>query len=421
MLPISDDIVLLLRLLLALAIGLLIGLERGWRAREAADEMRIAGWRSFALLGLLGGLSALLEMQGIGWATSLLLFCITLLLAIAYGFDILLDQHWSITNSLAALITFILGALAMGPYAKQAVAATVMVTIMLALREKMHGMLRRLTPADLHTTLRFSLIALVILPWLPDRNFGPFGVLNPFRLWAMVVLICGLSFAGYIAMRLFGQSRGILVTAAAGGLVSSTAVTLALARIGRDDGAKPNLLAAGIVVACTTMPMRMIILLTVLNKPVLLASGLCLASASITLLICAVVLFRRASASSSTSDIIQNPLNLPGASLVTGAIAILMIMSRAIEANLGDHALIPLGAITGAFDVDAMLVSMATLPAAKVPLNIVRDAILAGAFTNSMMKASIAIALAPMKIARPAAVSILLSVLSSGSVWFLLK
>ncbi len=417
--PPATDIQLLLRLLLALAIGLLIGLERGWRARESADETRIAGWRSFAVLGLLGGLSVLLDADMSGWVMALLLLCVTLLLTIAYGLDIALDRHWSITNSLAALITFVLGALAMGPYAMQAVAATVLVTILLALREQMHGVLRRITPEDLHTTLRFLLITLVILPWLPDRGFGPFGVLNPYRLWAMVVLISGLSFMGYIAMRLLGQSRGVLVTAAAGGLVSSTAVTLALAQMGRTQAATPQVLATGIVLACALMPMRMLVLLAILDRPLLMASGLCLAVVAITMAASAILLLQRSSGSTSLAYVSNNPLDLRGAALVTAGIAVMMIVSRAIEENLDDRALVALGAITGAFDVDAMLVSMTTLPDVKVPLAITRDAILAGALANSLMKAAIALVVAPSKIARPVVVALLLSATSGGGVWFL--
>jgi uncharacterized membrane protein (DUF4010 family) len=415
----TNDIQLLLRLLLALAFGLLIGLERGWRARQAADETRIAGWRSFALLGILGGLSALLDTNLFGWVTVSLLLGVTLLLAIAYGLDIALDRHWSITSSLAALTTFALGALAMGPYAMQAVAATVVVTTILALREQMHGILRHITPEDLHTTLRFLLIALVILPWLPNRSFGPFDVLNPFQLWAMVVLISGLSFIGYFAMRLLGQSRGIMITAATGGLVSSTAITLALARMGRTQSATPQFLAAGILLACALMPVRMLVLLAVLDRPLLRATGLCLTVAAIILTVSAMALLQRSSGSTSVAYVSKNPLDLRGAALVTAGIAMMMMISHAIAANLDDRALVALGALTGAFDVDAMLVSMAALPQAKVPLAITRDAILAGALANSLMKASIALVVAPHKIAQPVILALLLSVVSGTGVWLL--
>jgi uncharacterized membrane protein (DUF4010 family) len=410
------DVALLLRLLLALAIGLLIGLERGWRARAAIDETRVAGWRSFTLLGVLGGVSTLLAPP---WTLLLIVALVAIFFAIAYALDIIFDRHWSITTGLAAILTVLLGALAMGRYGMHAVATTVIVAILLAARDQMHGVLRQITPEDLQSTLRFLLIALVILPWLPNRGFGPYGVFNPFELWSVVVLVSGLSFIGYIAMRLLGKSRGIFLTAAAGGLVSSTAVTLALSRLARAQTADTRLLSAGIILACTIMPLRMMVLLAVLDRPLLAASWPMLAAAALTLLLAALVQWRRSTHEKSPDYVSKNPLDIGGAIIMTVGIALIMLLARVIEAQMGKEMLVPLGALTGMVDVDAMLVAITALPDAHAPLVIARQAILAGALANSLMKAAVALVIAPLSLSRPVVFALILSILV-GATGFLL-
>ena len=213
---------------LSLAIGLLIGLERGWRQRALAEGSRIAGLRTFGLFGLLGGLAGILGQEAQPLVAAALVAGAVVVSVGSHLRTTNGNGNISITNTIAALLTVALGVLATvhpGP----ALAAAALVTFVLAARQQLHGWVRGLTEADVLAVARFAIIAGAILPLLPDARYGPYGAFNPRELWLVVVVVCGISFAAYAANRRFGATRGTLATAAIGGLYSSTAVTAALA------------------------------------------------------------------------------------------------------------------------------------------------------------------------------------------------
>lgn len=216
------------KLLLALAIGLLIGIERGWRGRSQADGQRVAGLRTFGLLGLLGGISGLLA-TGPGMPAALL-FLAGGIGALLLGYARMAASHGtlSITGTVVGLITMGLGVLAASGQEIVAVALAATVSLLLVMRSALHGWIKDLTETEILAIARFTLIALVILPLLPDQSYGPYDAWNPRQIWFVVVLVSGFSLAGYVAAKRLGATRGLLATAAAGAMVSSTAVTAAL-------------------------------------------------------------------------------------------------------------------------------------------------------------------------------------------------
>ncbi|MEO6378935.1 MAG: DUF4010 domain-containing protein, partial [Caulobacteraceae bacterium] len=224
----------------ALAIGFLVGVERGWRARDIAEGGRTAGIRTYALAGLLGGLAGLLGQALGGWAFAAL--CVPF--ATAFILFKLREQaeenDHSVTAIVAALLVFALGAYATIGDWQVATGAAVVVTGLLAFKGVLHSWLKSLTWPELRSALILLAMSLVALPLLPDRRFGPYGSVNPHELWLLTIALAGVSFMAYAAIRIFGQSRGVMVASAAGALVSSTAVTLYLARL--EKGA-PNTLA----------------------------------------------------------------------------------------------------------------------------------------------------------------------------------
>ena len=210
-----------LQLAIALVIGLIIGMERGWESRESPAGLRIAGIRSFGLIGLLGGLSALLAAQ-FGVSVLVIAFLgLALIIAVSYGVTAQNTQDFGITTELALLITFVLGALAGKGLASEAVAVAVVMTVLLGFKQELHQSLRHLDRRELIATLQLLLIAAVVLPLLPDRDLGPWSALNPRAIGLLVVLIAGISYVGYFAMRLLGARVGLLATAVLGALSNS--------------------------------------------------------------------------------------------------------------------------------------------------------------------------------------------------------
>lgn len=181
---------------IALAIGLLIGMERGWKSRGLEEGQRIAGIRTFGLIGLAGGTSALLARE-LGWpVVAAGLISTAGLMIVAYGLKRQEGEDMGITTNVAAVLAFLLGALAVEGDHSLAAAAAVVTALLLGFKPVLHHWLQRLQPEELYATLKLLLISVVLLPILPDRGFGPWEALNPYRIWLMVVMITGISFAG---------------------------------------------------------------------------------------------------------------------------------------------------------------------------------------------------------------------------------
>ncbi|WP_049313499.1 MgtC/SapB family protein, partial [Pseudomonas aeruginosa] len=198
---------------LALASGLLIGLERGWQQRERPEGHRVAGVRTFALIGLLGGLGGLLAQR---WGAGMLIALLVLVgVYLVVGYLVTAHMHavMGLTTSVAALATFAIGALATsGAWHVSAVAAVVVLAL-LRFKQLLHAGVGKLSEAEISSGTQLLLISVVVLPVLPDRGFGPYEALNPYRLWWAVVLLAVLSFAGFVLMRSLGRKRGLVFTA----------------------------------------------------------------------------------------------------------------------------------------------------------------------------------------------------------------
>jgi uncharacterized membrane protein YhiD involved in acid resistance len=269
MIAMSDEYQLFIRLAVALAIGLLIGVERGWQERGAPEGSRVAGVRTYTLLGLLGGVSGLLAEQLGGLCLGLIFVGLAGVLTAAHVVDRRQHKDVGITSLVASLITFVLGAMAaLGELAASASAAVV-TTLLLGYKPLIHQWVSALERKDLSAGLTLLLISVVLLPLLPNQGYGPWQALNPYEIWWMVVLIASISFAGYYAIKLMGKRRGTLFTGLFGGLASSTALTLHFSRLARDGSDMTLMLAAGILVACGTMFPRMLLVATLINPALL--------------------------------------------------------------------------------------------------------------------------------------------------------
>lgn len=355
----NADIESLYFLLVALAIGLMIGIERGWQERESMDGQRVAGVRTYGLIGLLGGVFGILATQfgplvfGLGFVA----------VAGVIGMVFLAKQsqsgEWGITSLVAAMLVFVLAALATTGSALQAAATAVVTVLLLSYKPQLHGLISRLQVEELRAGIKLLLISVVMLPLLPDQGYGPWQALNPYRLWMMVVVIATISFVGYFAIKIGGARRGILFTGLFGGLASSTAVTLHLSRLGRQSPDLASVASSGILIACGTMFLRMLIVVAILapsQLPALWPPVILMA------VITYLPLLRYEKGSGvtllGTSSTLQNPLEIKTALTFGAILTAVMLLSVVLRQTYGDAGLMTLAAVSGIADVDAIMLSM---------------------------------------------------------------
>lgn len=385
---------LFLRLGLALAIGLLVGIERGWKRREAPEGSRIAGIRTFGLIGLLGGLWALLGRElgnillGVAFAT------LALLMIVAYVRDVRVDRDVGITSVVAALVTFALGALAVQGYMAVAAAGAVVTTTLLSVKPVLHRWLLNVEALPLLAGLKLLLISVVVLPVLPNQGYGPWQALNPYIIWWMVVLIASISFAGYLAIKTVGAHRGILLTGLFGGMVSSTATTINLARLIKGTRLRA-ILAAGIVVAAATMFPRMLLEVAVVNVALVPKFILPLGLMTLTAAAGAIWLARRKQSTTVDSELpLRNPMELLPALGFGLLLAAIMLLAEAFRAWLGDTGIYVLAGISGIADVDAITLSLARMARDSLADEVVVRATVLAAMVNTAVKGVLAAAIA---------------------------
>lgn len=397
---------------LALALGLLIGVERGWAYREAEAGSRIAGIRTFGLIALAGGLAGLVGSTVHIALATILIAAVAALVVIGYRQSLANAPNVSATMAIVMLLTLCIGLLAtIGQPIIASVTAAV-VTLVLSLRRQLHGWLGRLSEIEVQAIARFALIALAILPLLPDRAMGPYEAWNPQQLWMMVVLVSGLSFVGYVASKRFGPSRGTIATAAAGAMVSSTAVTASLATRLRANDEAPGILIAGIAAASAVMLLRVLLMVAVLSPFALRSLTLIIGPAALISLIATWWSLRTVAKPQSTEEkqfVLRNPFDLGPALILVALVMILSLIARWVLARFGDAGLATVLAISGMVDVDSAIITMGGLPPSSLAPVTAGLILAAPVLLNTLLKAGIAIGIAGTRRGLPAARPLLLS------------
>lgn len=395
------------RLGVALALGVLIGIERGWHERDLREGRRVAGIRTFGIAGLLGGAWALLaEMLGaivLGFA--FLAFAGVVILA---RLQVAREtRDYGSTTVVAALLTFGLGALAGRGEMQLAAAAAVLTALLLGIKPILHGWLSRISFEELLAILKLLVMTLVLLPVLPDRGFGPWQALNPYEMWLMVVLIASISFLGYAGVRIMGESRGLFLTALAGGLVSSTAVAIDYARFARTNPQRAPLLAAGIALAAAMMFPRTLAIAVVIDRQflALLAWPLGLATAG-AFLAAGLLWWRQREARETRRLALENPFEF-GTALKFGLLLTgVMLLVRVAEARAGETGIYALALLSGLADVDAINLSLSRLAGEALAPRTAALGILLACLSNTLVKAGIAIVSGGRALALPVAASL---------------
>ncbi|MFP3944057.1 MAG: MgtC/SapB family protein, partial [Alphaproteobacteria bacterium] len=368
---------------ISLAIGLLIGAERGWRDRELEEGRRIAGLRTFGLIGLAGGLAAVVATNITPWVAPAALLALTIILAAAFLRQSERTGVVGVTTIVAALTTFLLGALPVLGMGTVAAGAAVVTALLLGMKPRLHALLRRMEEADLMAVLRLLLISVVILPVLPDQGYGPGNALNPFEIWWMVVLIAAISFTGYLAIKILGPKRGVGLTAMLGGLVSSTAVTVSLSRLsGRHPGLSRGL-GGGVVLASTAMFPRMAVIIAVVAPGVVGTVAVPLAAMTLAGGLGATFLLSGVKDADGEVPTPENPLQLSMALSFGVILAAVMLISHLLSERYGDAGLYAVAAISGVADVDAITLSASRMALNGITAEVAGRAIIIGALVNT--------------------------------------
>lgn len=378
---------LFLNLATALAVGLLIGTERSWSGRESPGQELVAGIRTFGLAGLFGGLAAI-SISHLGAIAWVAMFCMLALLVIAgYVIDARRSGDHGMTTEVALLLTFVLGSLAVAESRQLAAACAIVVALLLSLKARLHQALRRLSESELGGALKMLFISVVLLPTLPNQGYGPWQALNPYTTWMMVVLIAGIGFAAYVAIRVLGTRHGLLVTALLGGIVSSTAMTITLARL--DAPKLRAALAAGLLATSALMFPRVLLEVGLVNP--LLLSGLTLPLACAGAIYAVGALFYYLRAARTTDDnpepLLRNPFELGPALRFAALLVLILLLVEGARRWLGDAGIYLVSLLAGLTDVDAITLSLASKARDGLSHEVAARGIVFAALSNSLVKA----------------------------------
>ena len=378
------------RLLVALLVGLLIGLDRE-RAEVRKGRKLFAGIRTFALIAMLGGGLSLLRFEFGPWPLVAGFAAVAAIALVSYR-QSLQSGDVGATTEIAALATFALGALSGAGQIIVAGAAGVAVAVLLATKPRLERLSRAISEAELSAVLELAVITAIVLPLLPDRGYGPWGALNPFRIWLVVVLVSAVSLAGFVAIRWKGERAGVFFSAALGAVVSSTATAAALAQRSRETPEDAPTLAAASTLASSVMCARLAVLVLVIRPALLarLAPPLALMAAvgtAATLLLARGKGPRRADARERQ---VRNPFSLRAAVVFGVIYAGAVLLVHAAGAWLGSSGTLLAAGISGLVDVDAVSLALAR-GADTVGLDKAMTGIVIACASNNLFKAGIGV------------------------------
>ena len=392
----------------AALLGALVGIEREKHRRERrAKTEQSAGLRTFILLALFGACTAWLARAFDSYWIVVAGLLITGAFVVA-GYVVTTrgqQQSLGLTTEIAAIVVFVLGAIVMLGGAEIAVALAVVTTAVLAYKNPMHGFVKQLGWDDVYSGLQLLIATFIALPLLPDKPIDPWGAINPYELWLLVVLISGLSLVGYALTRWLGPGKGALLTGLAGGLVASTAVTVSFARGARTNPTQTMAFASGILVAWAVMFVRVLVVVAVVNRALLGPIFIPFAAMALVAAAAAALIYVRRHADGpevgAKEDLqVSNPFSVTSAAKFAAFFAVVLVAVKIAQDNFSDSGVYAVAAIAGLTDVDAITLSMAEL-AKTGDANVAVIAIVIAALVNTAVKCGIAFVIGGAKLGKP--------------------
>jgi len=398
----NPSIEMLLPALAALGIGLLIGLEREFRQRHEADvthPAETAGIRTFALTALLAHLLTWLPLTLMPWALLIGFIALAGLVFIGYRRSSKGKKaDIGMTTEMALLLTYVLGALTGLDYVLPATMIAIVVFALLSYKKLLHRFSHSLSPMDMRQTLQFLIITAVVLPILPDQDIGPFAAFNPQHIWLMVVLISGIGFVAYAAIKVFGHKLGLGLTGLLGGLVSSTAVTLAMSRLATENPRLHTQCMLAVLLACTMMFPRIWILTLLFNPGIAVKLALPVLLIVAAALIIGILLWRGSARHESPDKNFSpelNPLSLRMALGFAAFFGVVMLLVHAAQYYFGNAGILTVAALSGLSDVDAITLSLSQMDVAELATLTAVQGVMIASAANSAVKLGIGLTLAP--------------------------
>ena len=366
--------------------GMAVGIERGWSIVKGRHEPHFAGVRTFLLLGVLGALSALLAQSGLWLAGAVLIIAAAALTVYGYAATSGRGDVGGTTEVAGLLV--LAGGLFAG-LGKLALASGVFACLTLVLIEKgrLHRFVDRIQSEELLAAVRFAVLALVVFPLLPEGPLGPAPGVRPRELWALVLLFSGLSFAGFLALRLIGGYRGYYAVGLLGGLASSTAVALNFSRESRQQPALGRALGLGVVAACSILPLRTLALTLLLNPPVGQRALVYLLPPALAGLGAAWWMnLRHKGSTVGRARTPSNPLRFVIALQMVLAFQAVLYAVDWVQGRFGASGLVGSAALLGLTDVDALIYSMVRMGGAQTLPETAAQALAVGVLSNTLFK-----------------------------------
>jgi uncharacterized membrane protein (DUF4010 family) len=410
---------LFVRLGVALAVGLLIGLERGWRARDEHEGERTAGLRTHALSGLLGGIAGALTPVTGPATLGLAFLAFAATTAAFHWLEARAERDVSVTGAVAGMLAFMLGAYAVLGDVTVAAAGAVATVLLLALKEPLHGALKRISWIEMRAALILLAMTFLLLPVLPDRTIDPWDALNPASIWRLAIMLSAISFAGYLAIRMVGERGGVTLAAALGGLASSTAVTLTLAGYARNAASSSGLLAGGAILAGAIMVVRVWVIAAVINPPLAPVIAWPLGAAALVQAAASAILLSRGTGGDGSPKLeVSNPFELSTALKLAALIGFISLAAKIAATHLGGGGVLGVAAISGTVDVDAITLSMSRMAAGEISPGLAAGAIGVAVASNTLTKAGIAWSVGGTGMGlRMAAVAVLAIAAGGAALW----
>jgi uncharacterized membrane protein (DUF4010 family) len=383
------DLMTVLRIAVAALGGAAVGLERQWSGHATGPHARFGGIRTFALLGGIAGAAGHLITLGLSAAATVLVAgSVALVIA---GYVVASRHDVDATTEAAALVVIGAGVLAGVGWMALASGVIAVTTLLLVEKSRLHALVRRIDDEELRAATRFGVMAIVILPLLPEGPFGPLGGIRPRELWLLVLFFTGLSFTGYLARRILGATHGYPLAGLFAGLISSSNATFTYARLSRKERSLSRPLAIGTIAACTMLFPRVLVATSVLDLAVArelwpyLVAPFAVGAGAV-----AVWLSRSHAVTRAPEQTSANPLQIGPALQMALTFQLVMLGVDLARRTAGDVGLMVSGAILGVTDVDALTVSMARSPAGGASAHVAAQAIAVGILTNSTFKLTLA-------------------------------
>jgi uncharacterized membrane protein (DUF4010 family) len=395
------DYIIASKLGLALLLGALIGLEREM-AQSNHQVRRFAGIRTFMLMTLLGATAGFLGELVSVWFMFAIFILFALMIVAAYNVSTQITSDRGMTTEISAFLAFLIGLMCYYATPILPVILAIVITMILSLKKDLHLMIKKISQEELYAALKFGIISFVILPFLPNKGFGPLEVFNPYVIWLMVVFVSGISFLAYVMMRIFGSENGIFLTGILGGFASSTAVTISMSNQSKENPAHAKNFLLGIILACTVMFFRVLFLVFVINKSLALKVGIPLVLMGVTTLACGYILSRgKKSKDKVKSEVkLESPFSLMPAVKFGVFFAIILLVAKLGHQYLGDAGLYIASVVSGFADVDAITISISNLALSSIALKVGVIGILIAVSTNTIIKTIMAYMFADRSLAR---------------------